>query len=290
MVRNRRFGDRKDGRRLRTLAPYDTVSPYIMVSRDDAQNFLTDKFETSAVDRYVWQKRQEGLEGFGILHVLLAAYVRLVSQKPRLNRFIAGQKIFARNTIEVNMAVKRKLARDEINTIIKVRFEPMDTAAEVYQKFEAAFQKAFAVTENDFDSTARIINYIPGLCKKFAVWLLKLLDYFGLLPLALLKVSPFHGSLFITSMGSLGIPPIFHHLYNFGNVPIFLAFGAKRHENELGNQGEVLHRKYIDYTFVTDERICDGFYFASGLKMLRHILASPAVLDTPPAEVCADIV
>jgi len=260
-----------------------------MVSRDDAQNFLSDKFETSAVDRYVRQKRQEGYEGFGILHVLLAAYVRLVSQKPRLNRFIAGQKIFARNCIEVNMAVKRQLTRDEINTVIKVHFEPADTAADVYRKFEEAYRNAFSGKENDFDSTARIINYIPGLLKKFAVWLLKFLDYFGLLPYTLLKVSPFHGSLFITSMGSLGIPPIYHHLYNFGNVPIFLAFGAKRYANELGDDGRVLRRKYLDYAFVTDERICDGFYFASGLKMLRHILAEPAVLDKAPDEIFEDI-
>ena len=134
-----------------------------------------------------------------------------------------------------------------------------------------------------------MINYIPGLFKKFSVWFLKLLDYFGLLPMALINVSPFHGSMFITSMGSLGIPPIYHHLYNFGNVPVFLAFGAKRTENQLNDMGNVVKRKYIDYTFVTDERICDGFYYASGLKLFRSCLANPTVLDTPPQEVIADI-
>jgi len=285
----RRFGDRKDGRRIRSLAPYDTVSPYIMVSRSDAQNYLIDKFETSQVDQYVLQKRRNGLGGFGIMHVILAAYVRLVSQKPGINRFISGQKIYARQNIEINMAVKKKLRAGETNTVIKVVFDPTDTAEDVFHRFEAAMTTAFEEDENDFDGTARILNYIPGLIKKFAVWFLKTLDYFGLLPMVLLKVSPFHGSMFITSMGSLGIPPIYHHLYNFGNLPVFLAFGAKRYENQINDLGKVVKKKYMDYTVVTDERICDGFYYASGLKLFRSYLANPSKLDNPPQEVINDI-
>lgn len=260
-----------------------------MVERNDASNFLSDTFDTGAADRYVHQKRAAGLTEFGILHVLLAAYVRMISQKPRINRFISGQKIFARNQIEVNMAVKRQLKAGETNTIIKVFFQPTDTAEDVYNRFREAMTTAFGDDENDFDGTARLLNYIPGLVKKFAFWLLKLLDYFGGLPYALLKVSPFHGSMFITSMGSLGIPPIYHHLYNFGNVPVFIAFGAKRHENQLDDAGQVVRRKFIDYTVVTDERICDGFYFAAGLKLFRSYLANPTQLDTPPAQVVPDI-
>lgn len=285
----RRFGDRKDGRKLRTLAPYNTVSPYIMVSRNDSQNYLADKFETTAVDKYVQQKRGSGLEGFGILHVILAAYVRMVSQRPGINRFIAGQKIYARPKIIINMVVKKRLRADDIDTVIKIAFDQSDTAEDVYRRFHAARTKAFEEEENAFDGTARILNYIPGLVKKFAVWFLKLLDYFGLLPMALINVSPFHGSMFITSMGSLGIPPIYHHLYNFGNVPVFLAFGAKRSENQMSDTGKVVKKKYIDFTFVTDERICDGFYFASGLKLFRSYLANPSVLDTPPQEVIRDV-
>ena len=285
----RRFGDRKDGRKIRSLAPYNTMSPYIMVSRNDSQNFMIDKFETTEADKYVRQKRSSGLPGFGILHVILAAYIRAISQRPGINRFIAGQKIFSRQDIEVNMVVKKALRMDETDTVIKVRFEPTDTAEEVYHRFDEAVIKAFAEKENDFDGTARIINYIPGLFKKFAVWLLKLLDYFGLLPRALTNVSPFHSSMFITSMGSLGIPPIFHHLYNFGNVPVFVAYGAKRYENQIDDEGKVIRRKYIDYNIVTDERICDGFYFASGLKLFRTYMANPSVLDTPPKAVIRDI-
>ena len=286
--RKRRLGDRSDGWKLRGIDPYDAVSPYIMVERCDAQNHFIDKFELTEAEKYVKAKRDQGMKDFTIMHVILAAYIRMLSQKPYVNRFLSGQKVYARNSIQINMAVKEELRSDKTNTVIKAYFEPTDTAEEVYRKFTDTYNAAFAGGENAFDSVARMLNYIPGVIKKFVVWFLKLLDYFGLLPKGLLNVSPFHGSMFITSMGSLGIPPIYHHLYNFGNVPMFIAFGTKRHACELNLDGEPVRRRYVDYTIVVDERICDGFAYASAFKTFRRYLANPWLLDVPPETVLED--
>ena len=287
--RKRRFGDRKDGRKLRSLAPYETMSPYFMGKRNDSQNLIRDQFDTEVIDAYVRQKRMDGYKGVGIMHVIIAAYIRILAQKPRLNRFIAGQKIFARNDIVINMAVKKELREDDVTTIIKVKFELTDTAIDVFNKFNIALEEAFKEEESSFDGTARLLNYIPGLVKKFTVSSFHVLDYFGFLPNSITDVSPFHGSMFITSMGSLGIPPIYHHLYNFGNVPVFVAFGTKRTQNELADDGSVVKKKYMDYTVVSDERICDGYYFASALKIFRKLLIHPERLDLAPLEIKSDI-
>ena len=45
----------------------------------------------------------------------------------------------------------------------------------------------------------------------------------------------------------------------------------------------------MDVTFVLDERICDGYYYASCLRMFKNILRDPWQLDTPPAEVLQDV-
>lgn len=130
---------------------------------------------------------------------------------------------------------------------------------------------------------------IPGPILKFAVWLLKLLDYFGLVPKFLLEISPFHGSIFFTSMGSLGIPVIYHHLYNFGNIPLFLAFGSKYRKNEVMLDGTIVTRKYVDVTVTMDERIADGYYLATFLKYFKRLVAHPEMLDEPLEEVVHDI-
>ncbi len=284
------WGDRPDGRRLHTLDPTSMVSPYIMVNRNGASNLIRDSVEITEMESYIRRKRREGLSNFGIQHVFLAAYVRAVSQYPGINRFLAGQKVYSRDFIEVSMTIKKEMSASSPDTLIDLIFQPDATADDVYRQFNDAVEKVKNTPlDSTFDHTARIISSIPSVLLKFVIWLLKLLDYFGLLPMFLLRVSPFHGSLFITSMGSLGIPPIYHHLYDFGNLPIFLAFGAKRRENEVKSDGTIVRKKYVDFTVVTDERICDGFYYATALKFIKRCLMHPAQLDQAPQKVNRDI-
>ena len=286
------WGDRSDGRKVRTLAPMAQITAYFQVERNTCSNLFEESFEITNIDRYIRQKRREGLTDFGITHVLLAAYVRGVAKYPQLNRFISGQKVYSRDEdIQYCMVIKKEMTVDAPDTSIKVHLNPHDTAVDVYHKLNAAVESVKATQELDssLDGLIQYLNLIPSIVLKFVVWLLKLLDYFGMLPKFLLELSPFHGSLFFTSMGSLGIPPIYHHLYDFGNLPCFGAFGMKRRALEVQEDGSVVQKKYIDVKFVLDERICDGFYYATFFKHYRRLLAHPEVLDNPPEEVVRDI-
>ncbi len=286
------WGDRSDGRRVRTLSPMAQITAYFQVERNTCSNLFEESFEITHVDRYIRKKRREGLTDFGLMHVLLAGYVRGVAKYPQLNRFIAGQKVYSRGEdIQYCMVVKKEMSVDSPDTSIKVHLTPYDTADDVYRKLNAAIESVKQTQELDssFDDLVAKLLLIPGVFMKFTVWLLKLLDYFGLLPKFLLELSPFHGSLFFTSMGSLGIMPIYHHLYDFGNLPVFGAFGCKRRANEVLDDGTVVQKKYIDVKFVLDERIVDGYYYATFFKYFRSLMRHPELLDTPPEVVNADI-
>ncbi len=285
------WGDRTDGRRVRSLPPMAQVSPYIMVTRNTSTNYFTDSFELSHIERYVRQKRREGYTNFGVMHVLLAAYVRALARYPGLNRFLAGQKVYTHgDDVQFCMTIKKEMSSDSPDTVIKVHLSPKDTAMDVYNKVNAEIEKVKNTPlDSNFDNTAHVLTLIPGVFLKFTVWLLRTLDYFGMLPQFLLEVSPFHGSVFFTSMGSLGIPPIYHHLYDFGNLPVFGSFGCKRRSLEVQEDGTVVQKKYIDFKFCMDERIVDGFYYAAFFKHYKRIILHPEVLDNPPEEVIRDI-
>ena len=280
----------KDGYKIKSLPPMNMVSPFIMVTRVGASNMFRDRIEITEAEKYIRKKRAEGLKGFGILHLFIAAYVRTVSQRPGINRFIRGQRVYSRNNIEIDMTIKKALKLNAPETCIKAEYDRAATADEIYTAFNKLVdQYKNTADDSDFDNTAGFLRCIPACLLKFVIFFLKLLDYFGLLPRALTKVSPFHGSMFITSMGSLGIPPIYHHLYDFGNLPVFVSYGAKYEENTLESDGTVTKHKYIDFTVVTDERICDGHYYASAFKYLKNLLAHPEELDNPPEKIVEDI-
>ncbi|MCL2409224.1 MAG: hypothetical protein FWC96_06375 [Oscillospiraceae bacterium] len=289
MAYKKRLGDRKDGRRLRTLEPYNGLIPFIMKVKSDASNFFADSIEITEAEKFLRAKRIDGQPGLGLLHLFVATFVRTASQYPGINRFVSGQRVFAREYVEFVTTVKKEMRINAPETSIKIAFDPRDTIDDVYNKLNAEVAKVKDAAMTDTDDVAKALMKIPRLLLKFVISLLTTLDYFGKLPKSLIKASPFHGSLTISDVGSIGIPVIYHHLYNFGNMPLFISFGAKRKVYETQPDGTVIQRKYIDFTLVMDERICDGFYFSQAFKLFRSILRNPQVLETPPETVIEDV-
>ena len=289
--RKKRRGDRREGRVLRSIYAMTKFMPYIMPERSDGCNTYADEFDVTETDAFCKQMIAKGLKNFSFLHIMLAAYVRTLSQKPGINRFVAGSRVYARNNIEIVMTIKKEMTSESPDTCIKVQFEPDDTVEEIYEKFNRAVEEVKATQELDssFDTTANRLANLPRFVLRGVVRMLYWLDYHGWLPESILKISPFHGSMIITSMGSLGIKPIYHHIYNFGTLPVFTSYGVKRSVVKIKRDGTTEPRKYIDVKVVTDERICDGFYYASAFKMIRRFVEHPAALTARPDRIVADV-
>lgn len=244
----------------------------------------------SEAERYLTLKREEGYRGMSFLHLFIAAYVHAVAMRPGINRFVAGQRVYSRDGIHVVMSAKRALSADASETMIKMVFEPTDTLFDVYRKVNEKVDSIMAEDgESAADRLAGTLLKIPGILLKFAIWLFNFLDYFDWLPRSLLSASPFHGSMALTDMSSLSAGPSFHHLYNFGNLPVYLSFGAKRREYEPDAGGLLTERKYVDYTAVLDERTCDGYYYSSAFKYFKHYINNPQLLEIPPEKVEQDV-
>ena len=286
--RKRKLGDRRDGRKLRTLDGLHVATPFVMKDRNDSCNQFEEEVNIGKADEFVRQQLMAGNEGFSMLHVILAAYVRAISQYPYLNRFVSGQRIFARNKIEVLMVVKKSLSMDAPETSINVIFDPRDTVYDVYARFNEQVTRATS-TENETDNITGFFRNFPRFLFRAVVSAVKALDYFGLCPKILTESLPFWGSMIITSMGSLGIKPIYHHLYNLGNLPVFISYGTKRKVYELDKHGNVNLKKIIDLKVVTDERTCDGFQYATAFKAFKKYVENPEILTTPPEKVIEDI-
>lgn len=264
------------------------LMPYIMPTRNDSSNMFRGQADADNLDKYVQEKRQNGMPNFTQMHAILAAYVRLVSQRPGLNRFVSGQKIYARNNFEAMLCIKKEMKLNTPESVVSMVY-PLDaTAEQIYNITEDLIAKAKNETTN-FDSLVKVLDYIPGFIKGLVLGIIRMLDYLGWLPNWLKKLSPFHGSLFITSMASLGLPPIYHHIYNFGNVPVFMAFGVPEKKRTLKLDGSIESKKVLNYTLVMDERICDGHYYASAFRVFNGLLRNPWQLDEAPKEIVEDV-
>ena len=286
----RRFGDRYDGRRIRTLDAFYGIIPFIMRSRVDSQNYFEDKIDISRTEEYLRSKRSEGADNISFLHIMIAAMVRTISQKPGLNRFIAGQKIYARNEILVSLAIKKELKIDSPETTIKFKFEPTDTLAEIAAKMNKSIGENKNIqAQNNTDKTAKLFMLCPSFLLRFLIWVVRSCDFYGIMPRIINNVSPFHTSFFITDLGSVGIQPVYHHLYEFGTTSFFIAFGSKVKEKSIDAGNNIVVRKFIGMKVVTDERIVDGHYYASAFKLYKSMIQHPERLESRPDKVEVDV-
>jgi len=284
----RRFGDRYDGRALKKVDPFYKIIPYIMKSRVDAQVYFDDKIILDKTEKYLQSKRSEDIS-IRFLHIVCAAIVRTIALKPRLNRFVSGRKLYARNGIYISLAVKKDMSEETPETTVKIKFEPTDTILDVVEKVnKAILENQSKENDNDTDKTAKLIMMCPGIFVRGIVKFITWLDNWGKLPKVINRVSPFHTSLFITDLGSLGIQPVYHHIYNFGTTSLFVAFGLKNKERIIDRNHNIVERKYINMKLVVDERICDGYYYAKAFRMFRRYMENPHLLENELDKVIED--
>lgn len=282
------LGDRYDGWRLRKVDPMFSVAPFILKSRVDSQVLFEIKVPIDLIEAFI-RAHKEDIPDLSIMHVVMAALVRLMSQRPNLNRFVMWHKIFARNYMNFSIAIKRSMSDIGEETIIKPYFLPTDTLQDIVRKTDIELTNTLKENpDNSTDSLSKVFGFLPDFLLRGAVFLFTYLDKIGLMPKLFNHASPFHASFFLTNLGSIGIESIYHHLYEFGTCSMFVAMGKKTKENIVEKNGDIRTEKSILLKFVLDERICDGFYYARSMRMLEKILSDPNDLLIPPKEVFVD--
>ena len=155
--------NQKDMRRVKDIPPMSIITPYIMTNRIGSMNLMRDSISVSKIDKYIKEKQAEGMTNLTLMHVLMAAYIRLISQRPQLNRFIRGQRVWTRNSIEIALTIKKEMNLNSPDTVVKVTLSPDATIKEVYEKFNTIIEEYRQNPESEFDSVGGALSYVPGI-------------------------------------------------------------------------------------------------------------------------------
>ncbi len=282
------FGLRPDGKQVKDVDPIQRIMPHIMKHRHDSQNLTSYDVPCEPFDAFIKQELAEG-SSYNYMHIVIAGIVRLIGLFPRINRFIMNGRIYNRNSIQVSFVVKKGLSADAADTTVKIDFTGQETIAEVRDKVNAAIMANNNMDANNgTDKLARLITFTPNFLISFLVGTIKFLDKHGMLPAAILRVSPFHTSAFVTNLKSIKGPSIFHHLYDFGTTGLFFAMGKEAMVPVVSGK-EIVIGKRMPMQIVTDERFCDGFYFVTALKKLRELWNNPALMKERLEQLATDV-
>ena len=279
------FGRRADGRLLKKIDPIIALTPYLMPMRCDAQVFLNYRLDYEKMARYIVEQGNQG-HRLTFMELLIAAYVRVVSELPEINRFVANKRLYARTQLTVSFALLKETSdvdAIEENTV-KCYFDPRDTIFDVAERVSAAIEQNRR--EEADNSTMKVAKLLlnPVLANTI-VALARFLDRYGIMPNYILDASPFHTSMFFTQMASIGMPAVNHHIYNFGTTSLFLSMGSVIRETTTGPDGKTVRKRYLPIGITADERICAGAMYARMVNRMMYYFDHPQLLETPPESV-----
>ena len=276
---------RADGKKLKNVDPMYRIAPYIMRKRYDAMNAITLDIPYTPIQKYINEKRKQGVS-LSHMAVILAAYVRTVSQFPELNRFIVNKIAYARNELAVSMVVLTPGEKSH-STMAKIYFDKKDTVFDVNKRIDDFVEEnRNAPEKNGTEKIMKFLLSVPGLVQ-VGVGVIRFLDRYGLLPKSVIDMSPFHNSLVISNLISIRTNHIYHHVYDFGTTGVLITMGNLR-EVPKRKGDEIVFERCIPLGVVMDERICSGDYFAKAFKAMSKYLSNPSLLEVQPENVIED--
>ena len=280
------FGRRHEGRRIRNLDPIIEAMPYLMPMRCDAMVFFNYDLEYEPMMRYIAEKaRTENLK-ITFLELLIASYVRAISQVPEINRFIVNKRYYNRTELTCALVVLMDTQDGSVKeNTIKIHFDPSDTIYDVQARVLKKVEDNRKVEDlGGAIKIAKVVLKIPGLTS-LIVWAARFLDRYGMLPSFLIDELPFHTGLWLTNNASIGLKSVNHHIYNFGNSSMFFALGTPDRGYRLDAKGNPIRYATIPVGVTVDERVCAGAIFAKMFKIMKQCLKNPSLLETPPETV-----
>ena len=268
---------RKDGRPVKNMDSMYYLIPHFLPYRYDAMNMITLDIPVEPMRKYMNKKRAEGIH---ISHVALviAAYLRTAAEFPALNRFVGNKKVYAHTDFKVSMVVLRP--GEEDSTMGKIKLEFTDDMMDVQNKINAYIEESRDNPENALDKVMNVLKKMPAILNAVG-GILRWMDRHGVLPQALVQVSPFHASLLISNLASIRNNHIYHHVYEFGTPRVAITMGNLR-EVPRKSKGEIVLDRCIPLGVVMDERIASGHYFAKAFSRFKEYLADPTLMEGPP--------
>jgi hypothetical protein len=277
---------RPDGVPIRNLPTMRQMMPHLMPSRNGAVVYFDQHIDVTDTLAYLERRRTEAPE-LNFFQIVLAGLVRTLALRPQMHRFVVGRRLYQRRRIELSFAVKKRFEDEAKLTMVKASFEATDTLDAVAERVRAAVGTGKGERSTTAEREMALVTRLPGFALRLVMALQRVLDSWNLLPASMIQSDPMYASMVVANLGSIGLDAAYHHLYEYGTVPVFAALGRIHKAAVVMPDGSIAARDRVTVRFSFDERIADGLYAARSLELFRELVEDPPRLEVPPASLDA---
>lgn len=281
----RRLGDRKDGQLLRKIHVLHLIMPQLYKNRCDNEAFISECIDLTKVNEYLAKKNAENPPyKYNVFQVMVTAMLKVITLRPKLNRFICNQTMYLRNEISAAFTVKKIFSDEGDEALAIVRSKPEDTIDTIHDEIFRQLSICRSDKLDDGLKVADLVCRVPRFMLNWVGMLLRFLDRHGWVPQSIIKGDPNYSSVYLTNLGSIGLNAGYHHLSNWGTMSIFCVIGAIKRRPFFDETGNITMLDSVDLGMTIDERIADGYYYSKSIRLLKKLLENPELLERPLSE------
>lgn len=274
---------RPDGELVKT-SKFRELEFYIMKTRTESAIYFETEVDLTNTNAFLkeYNKNREEEEKLTLFQIILAAGVRTITLRPKLNRFVSGRRLWQRNEIKFNFVAKKEKTEGGEEVNVMVEFDPFDDLEKVRKKVAEHIHEArHGVNPNEKD--VKFFGSLPRFVIRFIFWLNRWMDEHNCPIHSITKDMPLWSSVFFAHLGSIGIEAVYHHLFNLGTNSIFVTIGEKRKVARINPETEKIEEKEVmELKISIDDRIASGAYTGPSVHLLRDLIENPEPLKQPP--------
>lgn len=281
----RKKGDRKDGRLLRELDSLHFITGIIYPNRCDNEAFISEQIDLTNIDAYLEKKNVEGIDyKYNLFQIMVASIVKLLTLRPKMNRFIVNSNFYQRNEVSASFVVKKIFSDSGAEALAFVHAKDTDTIDTIHNEIYRQVSECRSEKIDSSTDSMNLFNKMPRWLSKFLVHIIMFLDRHGWVPKGLIETDPYYSSCVISNLGSIKLHSGYHHLTNWGTCSMFLIIGERKPRPFFNDDGTFEMKDSVDVGITIDERLADGYYYSKSIKLFKHLLENPELLEKPLSE------
>jgi len=278
----KQFGDRKDGKRLKKISSMHVMMPLMYPNRCDNEAYISERIDLTNINAYLEKKNAENpAYAYNLFQIMVTAVLKTITLRPKMNRFIANKTMYQRNEVTASFTVKKIFHDDGGEALAKIKTTGKETIDSIHD--EIYRQVSFCRSEEKDPSTASmdILQKLPNFLLKLVGVVARFLDRHGWMPQSIIATDPFYSSAVLANLGSIGMRAGYHHLTNWGTCSVFCVVGEIKKRPIYDAEGRMQVCECVDLGLTIDERLADGYYYSKSVKLLKHLLENPELLELP---------
>lgn len=269
---------RSDATLIRDEEPLRVMLPHLSWGRNASAVYHEAQIDVSSTRQWLRAFNGASPRPATRFHLFLAACARALHERPKLNRFVSGGRLYQRKEVVLAFAAKSSRRPDAPVVTAKIDFpDPREPLISIVERLECILAAA-REGGRPIDGELALGAGLPHWLVRAAMTGYRVLDRFNLLPARLIDSDPSFASLFVTNLGSLGLDRTYHHLFELGTCSLVVSLGRARLRASVDARGQLVSVHAWETRWSLDERIADGAYCASAVRLVEQFVAHPASL------------